>query len=189
MATGELPFQGKTTMAVLNALASKRPKPPIDINPNLPRALSNLILQLLQKNPSARPKTARIVVAALAEVLDAPADYEEVEEEPEFVEKSSSEPGVVVLPDPVLLHPRPKPKRRGTKRKKESDEEALERKVIKLAIFAGIFVILLLLFLVVKKKFFPPQDADVKPQTRFAEPWFGQLVPLRDDRAAITLLS
>ena len=43
MSTGELPFKGRKTMHVLNALANKKPKPPIDLNPQLPRALSDLI--------------------------------------------------------------------------------------------------------------------------------------------------
>src|SRR6185437_9676432 len=65
MATGRLPFEGKSTMAVLMALATRDPKPPRHLVPTLPAALSDLILHLVNKEPGDRPASARAVVEAL----------------------------------------------------------------------------------------------------------------------------
>ncbi len=148
MSTGELPFKGKTTMAVLNELATKTPVPPREINHDLPPALSDLIVQLLQKDRERRPRSARIVVATLAEIREAPGSFEEVEEDSEIVEDVAIESS----PEP----PRPKPRRRPTKRERDQPDEqaALEWRVIKLAIFAGVIVVLLLAALVIKNRFF-----------------------------------
>lgn len=47
LATGELPFKGDDTMAVLMALALQNPTPPEKIVPDLPSALCTLITQHL----------------------------------------------------------------------------------------------------------------------------------------------
>ncbi len=159
MATGELPFPGKTTKVVLNALANKTPRAPIELNPDLPKTLSDLIMRLLSKKRDERPKNARVVVATLAEIREAPSGYEEVEEEPEVEEE------VAVEPEPELVrHPRPRHhKGKRDRRRHHSDEGSLERKVIKLAIFAGVIVFLLLAALVIKKHFFDRKDVQVRP--------------------------
>jgi serine/threonine protein kinase len=164
MSTGELPFPGKTTKVVLDALAHKIPTAPIDLNPDLPQALSDLIMRLLSKKRDERPRSARIVVAALAEIREAPGGYEEVDEEEEVAED------VAVEPQPEPARPRMR-HRRDMKRDRlrhQSDEEALERKVIKLAIVAGVIVFLLLAALVIKKRFFDVKDAQGRPPTRIA---------------------
>jgi serine/threonine protein kinase len=189
MSTGELPFKGKTTMAVLTALATKKPRPPIEIVPDMPPALSDFILKLLEKNPDDRPKNARAVVEALAEIREAPFGYEEVEED------------VVVLEEVIEVEPDPPPKPKSApapaprshsnlkakskprsksklkaakhertgkhepKKPKEYDPRALERRVIKLAIFAGVCVFLFLAAMIIKKRFFPTEP-DPKGQTK-----------------------
>jgi hypothetical protein len=65
MATRRLPFAGATTMAILQALAVEQPQPPGALNPALPKALSDLILKLLAKDPKDRPQTAGEVASAL----------------------------------------------------------------------------------------------------------------------------
>jgi serine/threonine protein kinase len=160
MATGELPFPGKTTKVVLNALANKNPRPPIEMNAEMPKALSDLIMRLLSKRRDERPKNARVVVAALAEIREAPSGYEEVEEEPVAQD--------VVEPEPEPTRP-PRPrhhKGKHDRRRHYSDEESLERKVIKLAIFAGVIVFLLLAALVIKRHFFDRKDVQAHPMMR-----------------------
>jgi serine/threonine protein kinase len=63
--TGQLPFDGKDTMAVLLALATKTPVPPRKIEPRVPAALSNLVMRLLAKDRDDRIQTAREVVTML----------------------------------------------------------------------------------------------------------------------------
>src|SRR5262249_8483537 len=62
LATGELPFTGATTMALLTALAVENPRAVQEINATLPPALANLIMRLLAKDPAARPPSAGEVV-------------------------------------------------------------------------------------------------------------------------------
>ena len=59
---GRLPFEGKTILSVLNALASHTPTPPLAFRPEIPKALSALVMRLLAKTPDARPASAQSVV-------------------------------------------------------------------------------------------------------------------------------
>lgn len=61
MATGRPPFQGPALGAILRALATEQPPAPRALRPELPQALSDLILQLLEKCPEQRPPSARAV--------------------------------------------------------------------------------------------------------------------------------
>lgn len=66
LATGRLPFQGSTAMAVLMALGLDEPPPVRDLNPAIPEPLAAIIHQLLAKKPADRPPSALAVQEALA---------------------------------------------------------------------------------------------------------------------------
>jgi serine/threonine protein kinase len=66
LATGRPPTAGKTALQVLQAATRDEPLPPHRLNPAIPRRLSDLILQLLARDPTRRPPTARAVSDALA---------------------------------------------------------------------------------------------------------------------------
>lgn len=68
MTTGQSPFQGASSSAVLMALAAHRPRDPIAINSAMPRALSDLIMRLLEKNPADRPSRANDVAVSLRRI-------------------------------------------------------------------------------------------------------------------------
>jgi serine/threonine protein kinase/formylglycine-generating enzyme required for sulfatase activity len=70
MATGTLPFQGRNTIEILHKLAVETPKPPREVNPEVPEVLSQLILRLLAKKAEDRPATAREVADALAALVE-----------------------------------------------------------------------------------------------------------------------
>jgi serine/threonine protein kinase len=146
--TGELPFKGKKTIQVLSALATKRPAPPIELNPEMPPALSELIMKLLEKNPDKRPRNAQEVVELLEEVRNAPEGFEEVEEELEEVEQPEPEPEE---PERKPVRRPPRRARRSSSRAKEIAEERLQRRVIGFGIFAAILVFGLLAYLVISK--------------------------------------
>jgi serine/threonine protein kinase len=73
LCTGQLPFTGPTTTAVLTQLAVFHPPPAADVNPNVPQALSDLIDRLLSKEPADRPKTTRELVDVLRQIDLTPA--------------------------------------------------------------------------------------------------------------------
>jgi serine/threonine protein kinase len=70
LCTGRVPFQGATTMATLRALELEQPQPPHRLNPQIPRALSDLILKLLAKRPDDRCTSARTVVETLEAIRE-----------------------------------------------------------------------------------------------------------------------
>ena len=68
LCSGELPFKGETTMGMLLAIATEEPPLPTTYTPDLPPELSELIMQLLQKDPAKRPASAKAVITRLAEI-------------------------------------------------------------------------------------------------------------------------
>lgn len=70
--TGVLPFQGDTPAAIMMQHVNAMPTSPALINPNIPPALTMVILRSIAKDPAARFPTASSMVAALAESLNLP---------------------------------------------------------------------------------------------------------------------
>ena len=65
LCTGVMPFRGDTTMALLMSLGMDHPKTAHELNADVPEALSDLVMRLLEKEPAKRPQSAREVVAAI----------------------------------------------------------------------------------------------------------------------------
>jgi serine/threonine protein kinase len=63
--TGETPFRGGDALSVLVAVAQENPVPPQQRNPQVPVALSALVMRLLAKKPEDRPASAQAVVGEL----------------------------------------------------------------------------------------------------------------------------
>ncbi len=70
MATGELPFKGEGVMQILRAIALTEPRKPSELNPEISSELSELIMKLLEKDPTKRIASAGEVVAALQSEQD-----------------------------------------------------------------------------------------------------------------------
>ena len=68
LCTGKLPFNGTDTMSILMAIGLDQPQPPVEVNKDVPAALSNLIMRLLEKKPADRPASAAEVETALATI-------------------------------------------------------------------------------------------------------------------------
>jgi serine/threonine protein kinase len=66
--TGELPFKGSTVIAVLTSLVLDRPRPVAELKPDLPPELVEVLMQLLDKDPRQRPRSAQEVVERLQAV-------------------------------------------------------------------------------------------------------------------------
>jgi eukaryotic-like serine/threonine-protein kinase len=56
--TGARPFQGDSEYSIMAAHLEKNPPPPIQVSPNLPAGLNEVILQALEKDPAMRFQTA-----------------------------------------------------------------------------------------------------------------------------------
>jgi serine/threonine protein kinase len=65
MLTGQLPFEGETTMELLTALTSQVAPPVTKYNPSVPPALSALVTKMLSRDPVARPPMASTIVREL----------------------------------------------------------------------------------------------------------------------------
>jgi hypothetical protein len=74
LCTGRTPFEGKNTMALLTALAVDTPRPVHELNPAIPRALSDLVMQLLAKGPAQRPASAEAVLQRFGRIEACLAD-------------------------------------------------------------------------------------------------------------------
>jgi predicted Ser/Thr protein kinase len=68
LCTGELPFKGTDVLSTLAALATHIPDPPDRCFDDVGPELSDLIMQLLEKDPSLRPGSAHDVLDRLAAI-------------------------------------------------------------------------------------------------------------------------
>ncbi|MCE9533206.1 MAG: serine/threonine protein kinase [Planctomycetes bacterium] len=68
LATGFRPFDGSTPMLTLHQIASHHPARVSAIRPSVPAMLSNLIMELVAKNPDDRPASAAVVMERLRRV-------------------------------------------------------------------------------------------------------------------------
>ncbi|MCA9683719.1 MAG: serine/threonine protein kinase, partial [Myxococcales bacterium] len=57
--TGRRPLQGQSSLELIHAHLARRPTPPEQLRPELPGALSQLLMKLLEKAPERRYQTAR----------------------------------------------------------------------------------------------------------------------------------
>jgi len=152
-ATGELPFKGRTSNAVLAAVLRDDPLPPREVNPGVPPSLARVIMDLLSKPMDERFRTADIVIGQLAEAAlkldDFPPDEDDVE----------------VIEADIEAEQRPrKSRKKGPPKKKAKDEPTLEGRVIWWAVFAGVCVFILLGYLVVRNMFFKPKEKSSAPR-------------------------
>ena len=63
MATGSMPFSGKTSGAVFDQIVHSAPTSPITLNRELPRQLEKIVNQPLKKDPDSRPTAADLRAA------------------------------------------------------------------------------------------------------------------------------
>ena len=66
---GRPPFDGESIIEIFEAHLYSEPQPPADLVEDCPRDLSDLVMQLLAKDPQDRPASAAGVQAALKDIL------------------------------------------------------------------------------------------------------------------------
>ena len=65
LCAGQVPFDGPSAHAIMNQISREDPTPIEQLEPKTPRALAELIGQLLQKNPEHRPESASQVARSI----------------------------------------------------------------------------------------------------------------------------
>ena len=80
MMTGRVPFDADTPVSVALKHMQEDPEEPIEINPNLPSAVNDIILKAMQKDTNLRYQTATEMLADLKKALKDP-DGDFVEQE------------------------------------------------------------------------------------------------------------
>ena len=71
MVTGSRPFKGKSDFDIMIAQLQQTPMPPIEMMPDLPKALNDIIVISLEKDPAKRFQTAEAFSAALGSITPA----------------------------------------------------------------------------------------------------------------------
>lgn len=99
MLTARLPFTGDSPITVAMQHVSTPPRPPHQINPNIPAGLETLVLQAMAKDLSQRPTSAQEFATLLR-------SYRSLAEQPTVV-TSSAPPPMGIPPGNVPVQPRP----------------------------------------------------------------------------------
>jgi HAMP domain-containing protein/predicted Ser/Thr protein kinase len=68
MLVGHRPFESSSLTGILTAHITEKPKPPIELMPELPREINAIVLRCLEKNPAARYADAGALLADLDRV-------------------------------------------------------------------------------------------------------------------------
>jgi serine/threonine-protein kinase len=87
MVTGRLPFIGSTPTEILQKHRFNLPESPRELNPEVPQRLSELIEQMLQKEPDRRPESMQVVKRELERIKVQMALAPEADKQPLRVEK------------------------------------------------------------------------------------------------------
>jgi tRNA A-37 threonylcarbamoyl transferase component Bud32 len=99
-ATGKLPFEASDATTLLVKHIKERPRTPRSLHPGVPLKLDTLIMQLLEKDPRARPVDAHRVeqdLLALANALNV-----RIPPEPDTELATTQDAGPLVPPDPEI---------------------------------------------------------------------------------------
>ena len=72
MVTGQLPFDADTPVSVALKHMQEKPKEPIEVNPNVPKAVNKIIMKALQKDPNLRYQSATEMLTDLNRALKNP---------------------------------------------------------------------------------------------------------------------
>lgn len=67
--TGRLPFGGDNNLAILKGHMEKAPIPPAELRPDLPEAVSDIVLRLMEKKPAGRFQNALEALEAMTGML------------------------------------------------------------------------------------------------------------------------
>ena len=70
LSTGKRPFGGENIAALFHSITHHHPPEPVQINPDIPKKLSQTIMRCLRKEPEERFETGQALAQALSETLE-----------------------------------------------------------------------------------------------------------------------
>ncbi len=91
MLTGELPFEGDTTVTVALKHINEEVRKPSDVDPMLPESLSKVVMKAVQKNPEYRYASAPLMKDDLERALEEPDGDYITYDEPEYIYEEEKE--------------------------------------------------------------------------------------------------
>ena len=135
MVTGRVPFDADTPVSVALKHMQEKPQEPIEVNPNVPKALNKIIMKALEKDTNYRYQTATEMLDDLRKSLKNP--------DGDFVDDSEYDPTAKTQ----VLHTEMYNNSRGTtddkvkKGKKDGKFKSFIKKHKKLSIFIGLVLL------------------------------------------------
>ena len=97
MLTGSVPFDADSAVSIALMHIQEKPTPPVDLNPDLPLALNDIVLKALEKDPENRYKTARAMRSDLVRSLSDPNGKFVNEPEEKKLKNGKKRPSLYVL--------------------------------------------------------------------------------------------
>lgn len=76
---GKSPYAAATPQRMLAAVLTQDPKPLIEVEPDVPRALSDVVMRCLAKEPDQRPATAKELLSSLSMFADDSGEVRTIE--------------------------------------------------------------------------------------------------------------
>jgi serine/threonine-protein kinase len=70
LATGQPPFDRPSILSTLSALANYNPENPVGLWPDCPVGFSELIMQMLEKDPLKRPQDCKEIADRLKQIVE-----------------------------------------------------------------------------------------------------------------------
>ncbi len=136
MVTGKLPFDADTPVSVALKHMQEKPKEPIEVNPNVPKAVNKIIMKALQKDPNLRYQSATDMLVDLNKALKNPNG--------DFVDDSEYDPTAqtqVINTAEMYNNSRGSNETNGKNGKKDGKFKAFIKRHKKLSIFIGLILL------------------------------------------------
>ena len=102
---GRSPFAGTTPQRMLAAVLTQEPQPLIEVRPDVPQSLSDVVMRCLSKEPEQRPATARELLNSFDTFSTVSGEIRTMEQRvPHIVHTPTPTSGTtpVVIPDDIL---------------------------------------------------------------------------------------
>ena len=138
MLTGRVPFDADTPVSVALKHMQETPEEPIEINPNIPEAINQIIMKALKKEPELRYQTATEMLEDLKMALKNPSG--------DFVEQREYDPTAVTQKIDTNRIKTLEQENKNSNNKKDSKLKRFIKKHKGLSIFIGIILLFTVAF-------------------------------------------